>query len=144
MTAAARAPTAFECRVYEALRRVPRGRVTTYAALARAVGIRSARAIGQALRRNPFAPEIPCHRVIASDGTIGGFNGRREGAEVRRKMLRLIEEGVRFEDGRLTDPRRFIEPSIEVARPPEGPPRHRRRRERHAPPKSAAFPAKNG
>ncbi len=108
MIGASRPPTAFELRVYAALRAVPRGCVTTYAALARAVGIRSPRAVGQALRRNPYAPAVPCHRVIASDGTLGGFNGQRSGTQLRRKKALLAEEGVRFQHGRLAAPERLL------------------------------------
>lgn len=98
----------FAIRVYAALRRVPRGRVITYAALGRRVGCRSPRAIGQALRANPFAPEVPCHRVIASDLTPGGFVGKKSGPELRRKLRLLAAEGVEFADGRVADPRRVI------------------------------------
>jgi methylated-DNA-[protein]-cysteine S-methyltransferase len=96
-----RVPTAFEARVYEALRRIPRGRVTTYGRLAAAVGCGSARAVGQALRRNPFAPEVPCHRVVGSDGRVGGYLGEVAGARVMEKMERLEREGVRLAGGRL-------------------------------------------
>lgn len=96
--------TAFQRRVYEATRRIPQGRVTTYALLARAIGCASPRAVGQALRRNPFAPEVPCHRVIAGDLGIGGFNGRRDGPEIQRKIRLLESEGVRLRAGRLADP----------------------------------------
>ncbi len=68
-----KAPTAFQHRVYEALEDVPRGKTTTYGILAKAVGCGSAQSIGQALRRNPDAPRIPCHRVVRNDGNIGGF-----------------------------------------------------------------------
>lgn len=95
--------TRFQRRVYEALREVPRGRVTTYAMLARRVGCGSARAVGQALRRNPFAPSVPCHRVIASDLTIGGFMGKSGGSAVERKARMLAAEGVIFADGKLAD-----------------------------------------
>lgn len=78
--------------------------MTTYALLGRAIGCRSPRAVGQALRRNPFAPEVPCHRVIASDLTPGGFNGARRGTEISRKLRLLAAEGVKFRDGRLADP----------------------------------------
>lgn len=98
----------FQSRVYEALRKIPRGRVTTYAELARAIGCRSPRAVGQALRRNPLAPVVPCHRVIASDGRPGGFVGRRHGAALRRKLALLAAEGVRFDRGRIADPSRII------------------------------------
>lgn len=105
--------TDFERRVYAALRRVPRGRVISYGALARAVGCNSPRAIGQALRRNPFAPDVPCHRVIAADGTLGGFQGKSAGPALLRKLALLSREGVRFKDGRLADPARLIrEPSV--------------------------------
>lgn len=83
--------TAFQRRVYLALLEVPRGETITYGELARRIGCRSAQAVGQALKRNPFAPHVPCHRVIASDGTIGGFHGEREG-EIIEKKKRLLKE----------------------------------------------------
>ena len=97
-------PTAFQTRVYAALKKIPRGRVSTYALVARHVGCRSARAIGQALKRNPFAPVVPCHRVIASDLSIGGFNGNTTGAQVEKKIRLLRSEGVSFRNGELADP----------------------------------------
>ena len=103
-----RAVTGFQQRVYGALQGVPRGRVTTYGDLACVIGCRSARAVGQALCRNPFAPRVPCHRVIASDLTIGGFQGESGGAAVRRKMRLLAGEGVLFAGGRLVDRGRLI------------------------------------
>lgn len=106
--AKSRPPTAFERRIYALLRRVPKGRVITYGALARAAGMGSARAVGQALKRNPFAPQVPCHRVIAADGAPGGFAGHRQGPEWRRKLDLLRAEGVRFEAGRLAEPSRLL------------------------------------
>lgn len=88
--------TPFQQRVYAACRRIPRGRVSTYRWLGEAVGCKSARAIGQALKRNPFAPEVPCHRVVRSDRSLGGFSGQTSGGEVRRKREMLRAEGVRF------------------------------------------------
>ncbi len=98
--------TPFQRRVYAALRRVPRGRVTTYALLGRMIGCACAQAIGQAVRRNPFAPRVPCHRVIASDLTIGGFGGDVRGARIAAKRRLLAAEGVFFRHGRLADPAR--------------------------------------
>ena len=103
--------TPFQRRVYDVVSAIPPGRVATYGGVARAVGCRCCRAVGQALRRNPFAPQVPCHRVIAGDFTLGGFNGHRDGAEPVRKRRRLAKEGVRFDAaGRLDDPRRIWEP----------------------------------
>ena len=69
---------------------VPAGATITYGELARRIGCRSAQAVGQALKRNPFAPEVPCHRVIAANGSLGGYFGEREGEMVERKR-RLLE-----------------------------------------------------
>lgn len=65
----------FRRRVYEALRRVPRGRTLTYGELAEAAGSPGAsRAVGQAMAHNPFALIVPCHRVVAAGGKLGGFS----------------------------------------------------------------------
>lgn len=84
--------TDFQRRVYLALLDIPQGTTITYGELARRVGCRSAQAVGQALRRNPFAPDVPCHRVVAADGSLGGYNGAREGAELERKRQLLESE----------------------------------------------------
>lgn len=85
--------TVFQRRVYEAVLRIPRGQVRTYAQIARAIGRpKAARAVGQALRRNRWAPAIPCHRVIASDGTLGGYSGR--GGLVRKRRLLAAERAA--------------------------------------------------
>ena len=95
-----RTPSEFDYRVYDCLRTVPAGRVTTYGNLARYIGCGSAQAVGQALRRNPFAPEVPCHRVIAADLSPGGFTGQRKGPALQRKLRLLAQEGVFFEMAR--------------------------------------------
>lgn len=98
--------TPFRRQVYEALLEVPQGYVTTYGALARHVGCASAQAVGGALRANPFAPDVPCHRVVAADLAIGGFCGCRTGKEIRRKIALLSAEGVPLDaQGRLSDVR---------------------------------------
>lgn len=86
--------TEFQRRVYLALLEVPRGATISYKELGEKIGCRSAQAIGQALKRNPFAPDVPCHRVIASDGTIGGFHGERRGKMIEKKQILLREEGA--------------------------------------------------
>ncbi|MBR5884306.1 MAG: MGMT family protein, partial [Bacteroidaceae bacterium] len=86
--------TPFQRKVYQELLNVPRGECITYGELARRIGCRSAQAVGQALKRNPFAPEVPCHRVIASDGSPGGFHGERKGEMITRKLKMLEEEKI--------------------------------------------------
>ena len=84
--------TEFQRRVYIELLNVPRGATITYGELARRIGCRSAQAVGQALRRTPFAPYVPCHRVIASNGSIGGFHGQIEGEMIEKKRQLLERE----------------------------------------------------
>ena len=84
--------TPFQRRVYMELLNVPAGSTITYGELARRIGCRSAQAVGQALKRNPFAPEVPCHRVVAADGSIGGYFGEREGEMIDRKRKLLNKE----------------------------------------------------
>lgn len=80
-------------RVLLADREIPRGRVSSYGAVALRLGLpRAARAVGSALARNPFPIIIPCHRVVRSDGSLGGFGG---GLEMKRALLEM--EGVRFD-----------------------------------------------
>jgi O-6-methylguanine DNA methyltransferase len=70
------AATDFQREVYTQLVKVPHGRVTTYGELAEAVGrVELARAVGQAVGANPVPVVIPCHRVVAADGRLGGFSG---------------------------------------------------------------------
>lgn len=101
------AVSAFARRVYDVVARIPEGRVSTYAAIAARIGCRSPRAVGGALRRNPFAPKVPCHRVIASDLRLGGFQGDLAGAAVERKRRLLAGEGVKFIKDRLAEPSRL-------------------------------------
>ena len=95
--------TDFQERVYAAVSEIPKGRVSTYKSIAAKLKCGSSRAVGQALRRNPYAPKVPCHRVIASDLTIGGFCGARVGKEIAKKRDLLEREGVEFVRGKLAD-----------------------------------------
>lgn len=84
--------TPFQRKVYIALLDVPVGTTITYGELARRIGCRSAQAVGQALKRNPFAPDVPCHRVVAADGSIGGYSGKRDGEQIEYKRRLLDKE----------------------------------------------------
>jgi O-6-methylguanine DNA methyltransferase len=108
-------PTAFQLRVFAAVRRIPKGKVASYAAVASAIGCRSARVIGQALRHCED-DGVPCHRVVAADLTIGGFGGRNAGAQVRRKRQMLEAEGVTFDRGGHIDPACGLRDSPATAR----------------------------
>jgi O-6-methylguanine DNA methyltransferase len=86
----------FYRRVYALTRRVHVGDTTTYGKLAEQLGsVGAARAVGQALGRNPFALIVPCHRVLAADGSLGGFSAHG-GIRVKQRLLAI--EGVRLAD----------------------------------------------
>ena len=88
----------FDRKVFEAVRAIPRGRVTSYGRLARAIGRPgAARAVGGAVGRNPIGLVVPCHRVVAGDGTIGGYGGDGWGSRETKigvKLELLGLEGV--------------------------------------------------
>lgn len=83
-------------KVYKLLSDIPTGYVTTYGELARAVGSKAPRAIGRILNANPDAPQVPCHRVVMSDGSVGGYAFGRE-----RKLELLRQEGVFVEGDKV-------------------------------------------
>lgn len=89
--------TPFQKKVFSALKQIPSGKVTTYQDLACMIGSRSARAVGQALKSNPYAPAVPCHRVVRSDGSLGGYMGATGGKNLQKKRTLLQSEGIRID-----------------------------------------------
>jgi O-6-methylguanine DNA methyltransferase len=93
--------TPFQKKVLSLLCQIPPGRYTTYAAISKHLSS-SPRAVGNSIRNNPFAPMVPCHRVLASGGGIGGFHGSwgrngEKGLNDDKKRALLRDEGVRFD-----------------------------------------------
>ncbi|HOW35496.1 MAG TPA: MGMT family protein [Candidatus Omnitrophota bacterium] len=85
--------TPFEWKVLAATAKIPLGQTRSYQWIAKAIGKPQAvRAVGQALGRNPFPLIIPCHRVVKSDGSLGGYAG---GSKMKMNLLRLEEEIAR-------------------------------------------------
>ena len=91
--------TSFQSQCYEALKKVPSGRVISYGGLAEMIGRPYAhRAVGSAMNKNPFAPIVPCHRVVKSNGELGGFSG-----DINLKIKRLQEEGVKVSNNKIVN-----------------------------------------
>lgn len=86
----------FNQKVWALCARVPRGKVTTYGEIAHKLGTRAYRAVGNALHNNPYAPTVPCHRVVGSKGDLTGF-----ASGLRKKQQLLEAEGIAVESGRL-------------------------------------------
>ena len=86
--------TEFQLKVWAYLRKIPRGSVRTYSQVAKDIGKPLAiRAVANAIGKNPYAPKIPCHRVIRSDGSLGGYSGK---GGIKTKRFLLKKEGIRL------------------------------------------------
>ena len=88
----------FNQKVWALCARVPAGKVVTYGDIAKALYSNGYRAVGNALNKNPYAPGVPCHRVVGSDGSLTGFAG---GLEKKRELLR--REGLTLRDNGKVD-----------------------------------------
>ena len=83
--------TKFQVKVWKYLRKIPKGKVKTYLEVAKAIGKpRAFRAVANAVGKNPYPPKIPCHRVIRSDGTLGGYSGK--GGILKKRQLLKFEK----------------------------------------------------
>lgn len=90
----------FNDRVYNLIKKIPKGRVSTYRIVAERLGTRAYRAVGQALRRNSYAPFVPCHRVVCSDGKLGGYSGKMNSS---KKIRLLKKEGLLVKNNKIID-----------------------------------------
>ena len=80
--------TKFQLKVWKYLKTIPKGKVKTYKQVAIAIKCpKSARAVANACAKNPYAPKIPCHRVVRSDGKLGGYSGNG-GIRAKKKLLK--------------------------------------------------------
>lgn len=94
----------FNKAVWEATRKIPKGKVATYGILARKIGRpKSARAVGNALHKNPYAPAVPCHRVVRSDGSVGGF-----ASGSKKKIAILAKEGIKIQNGKIVNVTKYL------------------------------------
>ena len=85
--------TPFQLKVWNYLMKIPKGKILTYKEVARAIGKpKSYRAVANAIGKNPYPPKIPCHRVIKSDGSTGGFSSKG-GIILKKKLLDFENPG---------------------------------------------------
>ncbi len=90
--------------VWKATKKIPKGKVATYQIIAKMIHRpKSARAVGNALNKNPYAPQVPCHRVVRSDGQVGGF---ASGASDKIKILK--KEGITIINKKVTPLAKFL------------------------------------
>ena len=86
----------FSQKCYKLLRKVPRGKVTTYKEVARVLKTKAYRAVGNVMNKNPYAPGVACHRVVKSSGEVGGF-----ASGTRKKISMLRKEGIKIVNGKV-------------------------------------------
>lgn len=86
----------FQKKLYARLQQVPAGKVVTYQDLAQAIGCKAYRAVGTAMNKNPFAPDVPCHRVIKTNGEVGEYAYGRAA-----KIDLLLAEGVEIQNSKI-------------------------------------------
>jgi methylated-DNA-[protein]-cysteine S-methyltransferase len=91
----------FSEKVYELCKQIPKGKVTTYKELSRALNTKAFQAVGQALRKNPYAPIVPCHRIVNVKGELHGFKGQTKGKEIQEKKELLKKEGVSIKNNKI-------------------------------------------
>jgi methylated-DNA-[protein]-cysteine S-methyltransferase len=85
-------------KLYDLLTKIPQGKVTTYKELALQLKTKGYRAVGQIVGANPNAPQVPCHRVVRTDGGLGGY-----AFGIDKKIAILTKEGVKISDGKVVD-----------------------------------------
>lgn len=88
--------TEFQAKVYDIVSKIPKGETRTYKQIADILGIKAYQAIGQALKKNPDLKNIPCHRVIKSNGEVGGYFGKTNQTAKNKKLKLLRAEGVKI------------------------------------------------
>ena len=86
----------FNEKVWNLCKKIPKGRVTTYKIIAEKLETKAYRAVGTALNKNPFAPKVPCHRVINSNGFVGGF-----ASGTKNKIKLLKKEGIEIKNKKI-------------------------------------------
>lgn len=97
-------PTEFESKVWLFLKKIPKGKITTYKQIALALRRpNGARAVGNACNRNPYAPKVPCHRVVRSDGKVGGYS-----KGVKRKIELLGNEGIEIKNNKIVGFEKYL------------------------------------
>jgi len=88
----------FNQKIWNICRKIPKGRVATYKAIAIKLKTKAYRAVGNALNKNPYSPKVPCHRVVRSNGEVGGF-----AKGVKEKIKMLEKEGIAIKNGKIVD-----------------------------------------
>jgi len=91
----------FSKKVYQLTKKIPKGRIATYKLIAQALSSKAYQAVGQALKTNPHPPQVPCHRVVKTNGNLGGFKGSLKAKNTLIKKQLLEKEGIKFKQNKI-------------------------------------------
>ena len=86
----------FNQKVYKLCQKIPKGKISTYKEIAKKLNSKAYRAVGNALNKNPYAPKVPCHRVIKTNGEVGGF-----ASGTKNKIKLLEKEGIKINNSKI-------------------------------------------
>ena len=86
----------FNQKVYKLCQKIPKGKISTYKEIAKKLNSKAYRAVGNALNNNPYAPKVPCHRVIKTNGEVGGF-----ASGTKNKIKLLEKEGIKINNSKI-------------------------------------------
>lgn len=90
----------FQENVWKLMKQIPKGKVTTYGQIAKKLGTKAYRAVGSVCKRNPYAPVVPCHRVVKSNGEVGNYSGS---GGIKKKISLLKKEGITVRNNKIVD-----------------------------------------
>jgi len=90
----------FNQKIWNLTKKIPKGKVTTYKILAEKLGTKAYMAVGNAMNKNPYAPKVPCHRVVNSDGNVGNYSGK---GGKKGKIRMLEKEGIKVKNNKIVD-----------------------------------------
>lgn len=90
----------FSDKLYKICKKIPKGKITTYKEIAKAIKTKNYRAIGQVLKKNSTPCFVPCHRVVRSDGYIGGYFGNKK-VMIEKKKILLRKEGIKIKGNKI-------------------------------------------
>jgi len=91
----------FSSKVYNLCKKIPYGKISTYKLISHKLNTKAYRAIGQALKNNPYAPKVPCHRVVNSKGYLHGFAGKTSKLALSKKAKLLKKEGIKIKNNKI-------------------------------------------
>ena len=88
-------------KIYSLCKKIPKGKISTYKEIGKALNTKAYQAIGQILKNNPYPFKVPCHRIVSSSGNISGYKGKTKGKVIKEKIAFLKKEGIKVKNNKI-------------------------------------------